>query len=259
MPNFTEETISVAGGNLQVYKGGSGDPLLVLHGAGGNAGPRRYAQALAEKFTVYLPSHPGYGKSERPSWVETMQDLACFYTWYQEQEGLENARAIGFSMGGWLAAEMLSMTGHAFSKVMLVGAAGIKPNDGEITDIFIISPQQVRDLVYHDPAQVPEWDELFGSDPTPEQAQQAEGDREMAIRLTWRPYMHNPRLPAKLGRVSIPTHIVWGENDNLVPVECAGLYQQALAGSQVTVIPNCGHSPQIEKPDEFVQTALAFL
>ena len=99
MANFTEETISVAGGNLQVYKGGSGDPLLVLHGAGGNAGPRRYAQALAEKFTVYLPSHPGYGKSDRPGWVETMQDLACFYTWYQEQEGLENVRAIGFSMG----------------------------------------------------------------------------------------------------------------------------------------------------------------
>jgi pimeloyl-ACP methyl ester carboxylesterase len=94
---------------------------------------------------------------------------------------------------------------------------------------------------------------------TPEQSDQAEGDREMSIRLTWRPYMHNPRLPAKLARVSVPAHIVWGENDNLVPVECAGLYQSAIAGSQVTVLPNCGHSPQIEKPDDFVQTALAFL
>ena len=259
MANFTEETVSVAGSKLQVYKGGAGEPLLVLHGAGGNAGPRRYAQALAEKFTVYLPSHPGYGKSERPGWVETMPDLACFYTWYQEQEGLEQVRVIGFSMGGWLAAEMMTMTGHAFRKAMLVGAAGIKPQQGEITDIFIISPQQVRDLVYHDPAQVPEWAELFGSAPTPEQAETAERDREMAIRLTWRPYMHNPRLPAKLGRVSIPTHIVWGAQDNLVPVECAGLYQQAIAGAEVTVIPNCGHSPQIEKPDEFARTALAFL
>lgn len=259
MANFTEETISVAGGNFQVYKGGAGEPLLVLHGAGGNAGPRRYAHALAEKFTVYLPSHPGYGKSDRPDWVETMPDLACFYTWFQEQEGLENVRAIGFSLGGWLAAEMLSLTRHAFSKVMLVGAAGIKPIAGEITDIFIISPRQIRDLAYHDPGQVPEWDELFGADPTPEQNQQAETDREMAIRLAWRPYMHNPRLPAKLGRVSIPTHIVWGENDNLVPLECAELYRQAIAGSQVTVIPNCGHSPQIEKPADFVPTALSFL
>ena len=259
MANFTEETVSVAGSRLQVYRGGAGAPLLVLHGAGGNAGPLRYAQALAEKFTVYLPSHPGYGRSERPGWVETMQDLACFYTWYQEQEGLERVRVIGFSMGGWLAAEMMAMTGHAFSKAMLVGAAGIKPREGEITDIFIISPQQVRELAYHDPAQVPEWAELFGSAPTPEQAEMAERDREMAIRLTWRPYMHNPRLPAKLGRVSIPTHIVWGENDNLVPVECAGQYQQAIAGSAVTVIPNCGHSPQIEKPEEFARVALGFL
>lgn len=259
MANFTEETVSIAGGNLQVYKGGAGEPLLVLHGAGGNAGPRRYAHALAEKFTVYLPSHPGYGKSDRPDWVETMPDLACFYTWFQEQEGLENVRAIGFSMGGWLAAEMLSLTRHAFSKVMLVDAVGIKPIAGEITDIFIISPRQIRDLAYHDPGQVPEWDELFGADPTPEQNQQAESDREMSIRLAWRPYMHNPRLPAKLGRVSIPTHIVWGENDSLVPLECAELYRQAIAGSQVTVIPNCGHSPQIEKPDDFVPTALSFL
>ena len=100
---------------------------------------------------------------------------------------------------------------------------------------------------------------MFGAPPTPDEVQQAEADREMAIRLTWKPYMHNPRLPAKLGRVSVPTQIVWGENDNLVPVECAGLYQQAIAGSQVTVISNCGHSPQIEKPDEFVEAALAFL
>ena len=176
MANFTEETVSVAGSNLQVYRGGTGDPLLVLHGAGGNAGPRRYAQALAEKFTVYLPSHPGYGLSDRPSWVESMQDLACFYTWFQEQEGLENIRAIGFSMGGWLAAEMLSMTRHAFSKVMLVGAAGIKPEEGEITDIFIISPAQVRELVYHDPSQVPEWDEMFGS-PSDAGAGQSGGGR----------------------------------------------------------------------------------
>ena len=104
------------------------------------------------------------------------------------------------------------MTGHAFSKVMLVGAAGIKPVDGEITDIFIINPGQIRDLGVPRPrVRVPEWDEMFGSDPTHGAGtDQAESDREMAIRLTWRPYMHNPRLPAKLARVSIPTHIVWG-------------------------------------------------
>ena len=258
-PKFTEETVSVGGCELQVFKGGSGDPLLVLHGAGGNRGPRHYARALAEHYTVYLPTHPGFGASPRPEWVESVADLASFYTWFQEELGLEGARSIGFSMGGWIAAEMAASCRHAFSKMMLVGAAGIQPQQGEIADIFIITPAQVAELTFHDPAQAPEYDEIYGAAPTPEQAALAERDREMSVRVCWKPYMHDPRLPSLLGRVNIPARILWGRQDRLVPLECGEQYHQAIKGSDLVIIDNCGHSPQIEKPDEFVQAALEFL
>ena len=79
------------------------------------------------------------------------------------------------------------------------------------------------------------------------------------MRVCWKPYMHDPRLPALLARTHIPTRIVWGREDGIVPLECGQLYQQAISGSELVVIDNCGHSPQIEKPDEFVKVALDFL
>ena len=71
--------------------------------------------------------------------------------------------------------------------------------------------------------------------------------------------MYDLRLPGLLSRVTIPTRIVWGREDRLVPFECAGLYQEAIPGSDLVVIENCGHVPQVEKPDEFVRAALEFL
>ena len=82
MPAFTEEIVDVGGVGVHTLKGGSGDPLLLLHGAGGNSGWLRSVDALAEHYTVYYPSHPGYGKSPRPEWLESIPDMAAFYTWY---------------------------------------------------------------------------------------------------------------------------------------------------------------------------------
>ena len=221
--DFTEKLVQVGGNQVHMLTGGSGDPLVVFHGAGGNSGWLRYVQALADNYTVYMPTHPGYWKSTRPEWMETIHDLASFYTWFLEEQGLEGARAIGFSMGGWLASEIAVSCRHAFSKLMLVDAVGIKPEKGEIADIFIISPVQVTELLFHDPKQAPEYDQLYGQSPTPEQTDIAEGNREMAVRLCWKPYMYDPRLPGLLGRVNIPTRIVWGREDRLAPLECGEL------------------------------------
>ena len=256
---FTEKLVEVGGRKVHMLTGGSGDPLVLFHGAGGNTGWLRYVQALADHYTVYLPSHPGYHQSERPEWLETIADMALLYTWFLEEQGLEGARAIGFSMGGWIASEVAASCRHAFSKLMLVGAVGIKPQQGEIADIFIISPAQVNDLIFHDPTQAPEYGQLYGQPPTPEQAEIAEGNREMAVRLCWKPYMYDPRLPGILSMVNIPARVVWGREDRLVPLECGELYQQAIPQSDLVVIDQCGHSPQVEKPDEFVRIALEFL
>ena len=94
---------------------------------------------------------------------------------------------------------------------------------------------------------------------TPEEALVDFSNREMASRLLWRPYMHNPSLPHYLSDVGTPTLIVWGRQDAIVPLECGELFHQALSNSRLQVIDQCGHSPQIEKPQEFNQGVSEFL
>lgn len=254
-----EESINIAGLNIQMWHGGQGAPLLVLHGAGGNPGWLPCYEALAAQFHVYAPSHPGFGTSDRPDWMDRVHDLAYFYQWFLEALHLAPVAVIGFSMGGWLAAEMAAMNPTLLRRMVLVGAAGMKPQQGEITDIFLITPEQVLQKQFYDPAQVPDYQRLYGSEPTQEQRQTAVWNREMAALLTWKPYMYNPKMPVLLSQVKTPTLVVWGRQDAIVPLNCGELYQAAIPGTQLIVIDHCGHSPQIEKPQAFLDAVVPFL
>src|SRR5207253_9755362 len=129
----------------------------------------------------------------------------------------------------------------AIDRLVLVAPAGLKPAKSEILDIFFHTPAQLRELTVHDPKTIPEWDDLFGRAPTPAELEIAERNREMTARLTWKPYMHNPRLERFLPRVVNPTLIVWGRQDHIIPVECGAQYQRALPNATLTVLEKCGH------------------
>jgi pimeloyl-ACP methyl ester carboxylesterase len=254
-----EERIHVGDIEVQAWVGGRGAPLLVLHGAGANRGWLRWVDLVAERYTVWAPTHPGFGASGDAEWMEGVDDLARFYLWFIEAAGLGRPHVLGHSLGGWAAAEMATMSPGALDRLVLVSAEGLKPERGEILDVFYHSDAELRDLIVHDPASVPEWAELFGRAPTPAERQEAERNREMTARLAWKPYMHNPRLARFLPRVSNPTLVVWGREDRIVPVECGEQYRRALPHATLTVLERCGHLPPIEQPEAFARLVLDFL
>ena len=94
---------------------------------------------------------------------------------------------------------------------------------------------------------------------TPEEVNQAHSNMEMASRLCWRPYLNNPTLSQYLRKVTTPALVIWGKQDAIVPEECGELYQRALPNCTLKVIDHCGHSPQIEKPQEFHSAVSEFL
>jgi len=254
-----EEMISVGGIKVHTLIGGEGDPLLVLHGAGGSRGWRRWMAALADRFTIYAPTHPGFGLSDAADWMEGIDDLARFYLWFLDVVGLERTHLLGHSIGGWTAAEVAVTAPRAVDRLVLVAPAGIKPDHGEILDVFYYPLPELTRLTVHDPRTIPEWEELYGRPPTHEQAEVAVRNREMAARLTWRPYMFSPRLPHFLARAAMPTLIVWGGEDRIVPVVCGEQYRRLLPRATLHVLPQCGHLPPIEQPDEFATLVRAFL
>ena len=253
-----ESTVRVADTDVQMFSGGSGPAILYLHGAGGNRVWQSFHQALAQSNTVYAPSMPGFNGTPRPSWVSTITDVAHFNLELAQSLGLDRYVLMGHSMGGWLAAEMAAMSSDSLTGLVLIDAVGIRPKQGEITETFMVSADARAALRFYDTSQVPNIEE-YTQEMTPEEAALDHANREMASRLCWKPYMHNPNLPFYLAKVNTPTLLIWGRQDAIVPVECADLYHQALGNSTPRVIDRCGHSPQIEKPQEFMDNVTEFL
>jgi pimeloyl-ACP methyl ester carboxylesterase len=258
-PQPRAEQVRTSGCDLTVIKGGAGKPLLVLHDELGFPGWMKWNAALAESHTLMVPMHPGYGVTPAQEWIRNVRDLAGFYSIFLRRQKLAPIDVIGFSLGGWIAAEMAAANPNQFAHMVLVAPVGIKPSEGEIADFFqMMAPDQLRATVL-DPQHTPEFGQLFGG-VGPEAFSLMEEARAQTARLAWQPFMHNPGLGHLLEIVdSLPTLLVWGRQDGIVPVSAANDYQRAIGNSRLVVFENCGHRPEIEMADQFVTEVRNFL
>jgi pimeloyl-ACP methyl ester carboxylesterase len=256
---WSEESVSVVGVQLSMIKGGSGKPIVIFHDELGYPGWMTWNESLAHDHTLYIPLQPGFGKTPKLDWVRTYRDLAGFYSQVIREMGLEPIDVIGFSAGGFIAAEMAAADPRIFSRMVLVAPMGLKPAVGEIKDIFPITIRSHLRATVADPAGTHEFTKLYGGEMTPAQFEAFEDARAETARIGWEPYMHNPALPHLLRSNKTPTILVWGTRDTVVPRGCIDAYQQALAGAQVALIENVGHRPEIENSAEFERIVTRFL
>lgn len=255
------EEIELGRLRLQVIIAGNGRPLLVLHDEMGYPGWMRWQGALAEARTLVIPLAPGFGRAPRIEWVAGVRDLACVYARLIRARGLAPVDVLGFSFGGWLAAEMLANDPALFRKLVLVAPLGIRPEQGDILDAFELTHLAQLEATVRDPATTPEFAALYGGAPSPEQLEAFDDARAESARLAWQPYMHNPSLPHLLEGLGarVPTLIVRGDDDRVVPHSAMVGYQRALGAAEIATLPNCGHRPEIESRDRFVALVQGFL
>ena len=253
---WTSETIPIAGVTLRLGRAGTGSPVMVLHHDIGAPGSPPFYDALASRFTVLAPSHPGYDGTERPEWLRSPRDIAIVYQRLLAELGLDTASLIGLGFGGWIAAEMATMAPRAFRRLVLVGSMGIKPERGEIADQALLS---YIDYVRRGFADQSAFDRLFGANPSTSLLEQWDLNREMTFRIAWKPYMYNPTLPHLLGGLAVPSLIVWGRDDRIVPLECGERYAKSLARARLQIIEGAGHFVEMEKPRELADLVTGFL
>ena len=243
--SHTEHTIEVAGLALRYLKGGAGPPVVVLHHSTGNPGWIPFYERLAERATVYVPDMPGYGQSARPEWAREPRDLAILLLQALTRLGLESATLVGLGFGGFVAAEMATMCQERIGRLVLVGAPGHQPREGEILDQMMVDFHEYVMAGFRDEDG---FRKAFGDDARRTFKELWDYSREMTARLTWKPYMFSRRLAPLLREVRTPTLVLHGAEDAIVPVDVARQYAEALPNARLEVMPNGGHLVEYEDP-----------
>ncbi len=259
MTTPTEETVHAAGAAIAVIRGGAGKSLLVLHDELGYPGWLSWNERLAQQRALVIPLQPGFGRTGQIDWIRSYRDLAGFYSQIIRELDAAPIDVIGFSAGGFIAAEMAAADPRIFSRMVLVAPMGIKPSDGEIMDIFALTVRNHLLATVADAANTAEFTKAYGAHMTPEQFEAFEDARSATARLGWEPFMHNPSLPYLLRGLKIPTLLVWGTRDRIVPRGCIDAYRAAIEDARVALVEGAGHRPEIENPAEFDRLVRGFL
>jgi pimeloyl-ACP methyl ester carboxylesterase len=249
-------TIGLKGVDLLLTRQGSGPPVLVLHGGDGPVHQLPFAEQLAESFEIIQPVHPGFAGTPIPEHFDNLQDLVFLYLDLLDHLDLSDAILMGFSMGGWAAAELAAINTRRFSRLVLVDPVGIKiggPFDRDIADVFAISPAELLRISWHDPLKAPDPNVM-----TEAELQIFASDRIAHGLYTWEPYMHNPKLPYRLHRIDVPTLLIWGEGDQVVTPAYGEVFRDMIPEAEMVVIPEARHSPHVEQPEAFVRNFLEF-
>ncbi len=258
MLEWVERRVSVGGSELVLRETGQGRTLLVLHDEMGPTASLKWQEDMARQHRLCMPVQPGF-RGERIGWIRSVRDLSCLYGQVLRDLDAGPVDVIGFSFGGWIAAEMAVNNPRQFGKMALVAPFGIKPTEGFILDFFPMTSADYVAGSVHDANNSPEFDELYGPQ-SPEQIEAWEEARTECARLAWEPYMHDPSLEHLLAGVgSLPALLFWGDKDAILPESAMHLYKRAIPNSELKVFENCGHRPEIEQRDEFVKSLSRFL
>ena len=249
--------IVIEGIGVEVIERGTGSPLLFLHPGIGIERNAPVLDHLARGARVIAPSHPGFGRSELPRWMNSVDDLAYFYLDFLEARDLKDVTLVGASLGGWIAAAIAVKSTARLERLVLANPIGIKVGNREtrdIADIFAVTDEELNALTYFDPkAGARDYKAMADAD-----VMVAARNREALARFAWSPFMHDPKLKHRLHRIRIPTLVLWGMADRIASEAYGRAYCDAIPGARFETIERAGHFPHVEQPDIFAQRVLAF-
>ena len=244
MSNFVREEHTIDGVKTVVHTAGKGEPLVVFHGAGTVDG-FDFAEAWAGKFRVIVPYHPGFGESGDDPACTDIHDYVMHYLELFDALNVDTLSIVGLSMGGYLAAKFASEHGHRIKKLVLIAPYGLDVPEHPALDIIATPGEQLVPML------VSNFDTLKKRLPEkPDIDFIAARYRESTsvARLFWE-HPTDPKFPRHLHRVKMPTLIVWGDEDKIIPVQQAQRWRKLIPNSEVLVVKGAGHIVHLDKPE----------
>jgi pimeloyl-ACP methyl ester carboxylesterase len=251
-------SLVVEGTRIDLIERGAGRPLLFLHAENGIEPAAAAIDEFAGTARVIAPTHPGFGRSELPNGMRSVDDLSYFYLDLLDQLDLRDVTIVGVSFGAWIAAEVAVKSTARLSRIVMANAVGVKIGDREtrdIADIFALTDEEYLEIAYYN-SDIGRRDFKSLSDGEVRAAARA---REATARFAWSPYFHNPRLKSRLHRIRIPALFLWGVHDRMTTEAYGRAYCALIPGARFETIAPAGHFPHQEQPDVFAKRVLAFM
>ncbi len=252
---------------LETLRIGNGRTVLLIHGINPIHPDSPFLLKLAADAEVIAPSHPGFGGSPLPADFDTMYDLVNLYLAVLDSLPSDDVTVIGFSFGGWIAAELAVANPKHLGRLILVDPVGIKlggREDRDIVHFFNTDPGELDQRSWHDPARRPPgihglgWQATISEKMTDQEMILLARNWDTLCLYAWRPHMFNPQLKHWLHRISVPTKVIWGESDRIVTPDYGRAYAGLIPGAEFTIIKHAGHHPELEQPEAFVSAVTSF-
>lgn len=258
---MTATIMRIAGTDLELLDStgsvNQGRAVLFLHSGQGYDPWHSFVAQLAAWRRVIAPSHPGFGRSALPDWLDSIDDVAHLYLELLDRLRLDQVDVVGCSVGGWIAADMASKAPERFHRLVLVGPVGVKigPADKlDIPDLFAMPQDDVDKLLYRDPGRM----RVDSAKLTDDELALVFRSRESLALLVWEPWMHDPKLRHRLHRVTAPALFVRGDSDGIVSGDYLEAYARLLPNARTVSISGAGHLPHLEQPAELASVIRGF-
>ena len=254
--------------DLDVLRLGSGKSILLIHGVNPIHPSSPFLAGLAAHGEAIAPSLPGFGASPPPGDFDTMYDLTNLLLSVLESIPSDDVTVVGFSFGGWIAAELAVTNPRQLGRLVLVDPVGIKLAGREERDFphfFNTDARELHARAWHDPSRrLPflrglGWQATIDDAMTDQEMVALARNWDSLCLYAWRPHMFNPKLKQWLHRIRVPTELIWGEADRIVPPAYGRAFADLIPGAGFATIADAGHHPELEQPDDFVATLAAFL
>ncbi len=249
------KTVETRHAAVRYLEGGSGAPLLFLHGAGGMTPEDPLLAALAAHHHVYAPYLPGYGETEDCPDLRDMLDYTLLGWDLVAALGLKDPILVGHSMGGMIAAEMAAIAPNDVSRLALICPAGLWMDEHPLPDMFTLMPYEMPAWLFHDPeaGAALMTSGLDINDPKFLQNYLVRNARQLGMAGKLLFPIPDRGLGQRLYRIKAKTVIVWGASDRMIPPIYGPAFQAGIAGSTLISVPEAGHMVILENPGAIVQ------
>jgi pimeloyl-ACP methyl ester carboxylesterase len=259
-PRLENRTAAVFGLGLHYLEGGTGRPVIFLHGLGAASESwRAIATALAADMRVLVPDQIGFGSSDKPLVDYSTALLVDFLAEFMDDAGLEKASLVGHSMGGRVASLFALRYPERVERLVLVSGAGYKPNyDSDVLRALefntLDGARRLLTLLYYD-------DATRATDAAARKmfAERVRSGSGYTLSRMIESYRRGEGFADNLSPITAPTLIVWGKEDEIAAPGAARAAHNQIAGSRLILIERCGHLPMVEAPDELTAALRSFL